>query len=246
MKGGQRYLWLLAAVAVAVVIATMLLYIGLNRQETAQVLLPSPAASGSPSDGPEDFSGSIRKIEVNPETVRAVLAYLPRTDSYGRRLSVETFWGEGSGVTSLFVWRLGGSERITVGEGLSSQNILLQNGTVYVWYDDPSRAYSGRAASDDADRWQRIYSYEAQLSEEIDITEAGYTAYNGEPCVFAAFKSPAFGYDCKLYVSVRSGLLLGSETYEGDKPVLRMSSSDLDTTPPDSSIFAAPSMNPAG
>jgi hypothetical protein len=246
MKGKQLYLWLLAAAAALVLISAMLLYFGLNREDTAQVLLPSPAHSGSPSEGLESASGSIRKIEVNPETVRVVLANLPRIDGYSRSISVETFWSEGSGVTSLSVWSLGGSERIIVNEGLSAQNILLQNGTVYVWYDDPSRAYSGKAASDDADRWQRIYSYEALLSEDIEITEAGYAAYSGEPCVFASFKSPAFGYDCKLYVSVQTGLLIGSETYEGGKPVLRMSSSAPDSTPPDSGLFAVPGMKQAG
>jgi len=246
MKGKQLHLWLLAAAVAIALIFIMLLYFGFGREETAQVLLPSPAASGSPSEGPESASGSLRKIEVNPETVRIVLANLPRIDGYSRSISVETFWSEGSGVTSLSVWSLGGSERITVGEGLSAQNILLQNGTVYVWYDDPSRAYSGKAASDDADRWQRIYSFEALLSEDIEITGAGYADYDGEPCVYASFKSPAFGYDCKLYVSVETGLLIGSETYEGGKPVLRMSSSALDINPPDSSLFAVPGTMRAG
>lgn len=246
MKGKQRTLWLLAAAAAAVLCSAILLYFGLDREETAQVLLPSPAASGGPSDGPGNASGGIRKIEVNPETVRLVLANLPRLDGYSRSITVETFWSEGSGVTNLSVWSLGGSERITVGEGLSAQNILLRNGTVYVWYDDPSRAYSGMAAADDADRWQRIYSYEALLSEDIEITEAGCADYNGEPCVFASFKSPAFGYDCRLYVSVQTGLLVGSETYEEGKPVLRMSSGALDGTPPDGSLFAAPNTMRAG
>jgi outer membrane lipoprotein-sorting protein len=234
MKRPRLTLFLTVAAAVGIILF-LIVSLSLNRPDTPEVTLPSPAASDS-GTGQGDGDAP-RTAEVNPATVRAVLAKLSRVDSYSRRITVETFWNGGSSQTALSVWVRGDSERVIVGEGPRSQNILLTDGEVTIWYDNPDHAYTGPAAKDDADRWQRVIDYESLLSEDLTITDAAYDKYNGEPCITVAYLTPELSYVCRLHVSVSSGLLLGSETYDGDTLVLRMTGSDLDITTPEDGVF---------
>jgi hypothetical protein len=239
MKRPRLTLFLSVAAAVAIILF-LVISLSLNRPKTAEVTLPSAAVSDSAANGPEGSGGDPRTAEVNPSTVRAVLATLSRVDSYSRRITLETFWNGGSSQTNLSVWVRGESERVIVGEGPRAQNILLKDGEVTIWYDNPAQAYTGPAAEDDADRWQRVIDYESLLSEDLTITDAAYDEYDGEPCISVSYITPELGYDCRLYISVVSGLLLCSETNDGGALVLRMTGSDLDITTPQDEVFTLP------
>ncbi len=50
----------------------------------------------------------------------------------------------------------------------------------------------------------------------------------------------AFGYVSELYVSLRTGLLIAADSYEGEKCVYRMRSGGLELSTPDESMFVPP------
>ena len=243
MKKLKGKLWLPLIALMALAAVFLLLRLSLQKPELPTVTLPAPTASAGPA-GATGGEDGLQKVEVTPETVRAVLAMMPRADSYARKITAETFWPGGVGVEELYIWVRGTSERIVVGEG--EKNILIVDGTTYIWYDDPLEAYIGKTAEHDAESWQRTESYLALLSADVAITDASYTMYNDEPCIFVAYRTPELRYERRLYVSVGSGLPVGIETWDGDMLTLRITGSDLDISTPGDEYFAAPGLVPVG
>ena len=241
MKKLRGRLWLPMLAVTAVAAIYLLLRLSFARPEPPVVTLPSPAAPAYATGVPGGEEG-LRRLEVTPETVRAVLASLNRADSYSREITAETFWPGGVWVQTLLVWVRGTSERIVIDGG--TKNILLVGEAAYIWYDDPLTAYVGQTAARDADVWQRMESYEALLTGDVVITDAAYVTYNGEPCIFAAFQTQELGYERRLYVSVASGLLIGVETWEGDALLLRMTGSEPDISTPGDEVFHVPGIAP--
>lgn len=84
-------------------------------------------------------------------------------------------------------------------------------------------------------------SYEEVLGlDSSAITDAGYIRLEDEMCIYVRYSSGEFGYDNVCYVSVDTGLLMGSEIYDGSKLIYRMSSTAPDISTPDDSIFTHP------
>ena len=98
--------------------------------------------------------------------------------------------------------------------------IIVTPETLYIWYAGERTPYIGRADSlgDDlrtSDEYQMLITYEDILNlDRRDITDAGYTQYGGEYCVFAEYRSPYLGNSVKYYVSIELGLLIAAEEYD--------------------------------
>ena len=241
-RGTAARIWILAAILAALGILTLLLYFGMSEPETAEVTLPTPVPSGA-ADSPNGEEADLIRAEVSPETVRAVLRTLSqaRVDSYSRHLRAESFWPDGGSVTEMDVYVRGTSQRLIVDGDGTERNILLMNGMTYIWYEDATRVYSGASSVGDAELWQRTEDYGTLLEDEdIVIVDAGYVPYGGENCVCAAYITPELGYERRLYVSVKSGLLMGAETWDGDRLVFRVTGYGLDITTPSDEYFAFP------
>ena len=197
----------------------------------------TPDAATGPEDGAED-----RTLEVNAATVQTVVALLRRAESYSRVLTVQSYWTGGSSETEYEVHVRANQTRVTVRDGSAvERNILLRDGEIRIWYSDAEGVYRGPAEAGDADAWQSIPSYEDLLRLPPEaILEAGYTVYNGETAVYARYVAGPFGYETSCYVSDRNGLLIGSETYDGDVLIYAMRSSPVDISTPDDSVFELP------
>lgn len=231
--------------ALIVLLAAGLVYLVLRLSptasvDTAAVILPTPAAGIDESPGGTAEAES-RVISVTPETVQAAVGMLSRAGSYSRMIIVETFWNGGSSVRHINVSVNGERARLTVSDPRGVKNVLISGGELWIWYADSDSVYHGPAGASDADEYQSLLTYEDILQlNPASITDAGYTDYNGENCIFAEYASGELGYVSRFWISVGTGLLMGSETYDGEQLVYRMDSSVPDVSTPDESVFNPP------
>ena len=234
-----------ALYALIALLAAALVYLVLRLSptaavDTAAVILPTPATEADAS--PDGTAGAqTRVISVTPETVQAAVGTLSRAGSYSRMIIAETFWTGGSAVRSINVSVNGESTRLTISDSRGVKNVLISEGMMWIWYPDSGSVYTGPADGSAADEYQSLLTYEDLLQlDPKSITDAGYMDYNGESCIYAEYTSGELGYVSRFWVSVKSGLLMGSETRDGDELVYRMSSSVPDISTPDESVFQPP------
>ncbi len=234
-----------ALYALIVLLAAALVYLVLRLSptasvDTAEVILPTPAAEADERPGGTAEAQS-RVIAVTPETVQAAVGMLSRAGSYSRMIIAETFWTGGSAVRSINVSVSGERARLTISDSGGVKNVLISGETLWIWYSDSGKIYTGPAGGSAADEYQSLLTYEDLLQlDPKSITDAGYTDYNGESCIYAEYTSGELGYVSRFWVSVKSGLLMGSETRDGDRLVYRMDSSVPDISTPDESVFQPP------
>lgn len=242
MKTRRTNIFVIVTTALAAVVVLYALFGRTPSVETASVILPTPVAGGETQAPGGENDEEITLAAVSPETVQSVIGTLSRTESYSRTVTVENFWNGGSSSTELSVWVDKKNERIRLDTGGDIKNILLSNGTLFIWYEKAGGLYTAPAGgSDEADSWLSCLTYEDLLALPASaITGAGYQKYAGEPCVYAEYRSGSLGYRNIVYVSVVTGLLMGAETYDGDTLIYRMSSSVPDLSIPDSQQFLPP------
>ena len=237
--------YVLIALALAAVAALIIMLAPGSAPETPAVHLSAPPAADSaesPSVAPE---AAARLIEVIPDTVQTVISTLSRADSYSRALTVQDFWNGGSSTTEIDVWVRGDSTRVALRERADEtvKNILIKGGEKWIWYSDAAPVWHGPAREGDADAYQTLLTYEDVLAlDKASITDAGYADYSGENCVYIRYGGGALGYENLCYISDRTGLLMGVETYDGDVLVYAMRSGTPDISTPDESIFAEPNL----
>ena len=234
MSRRSKMLIILLLVLTAAVIAFALFFMG-RSVETTPVTLPSPGQSSAAETsmpGPE-------RVELTGENVTAVLAELTRAESYSGSVTIEDFWDGGSASTQLQVWVNNGRTRVRGERGGSPRNILVSEGTLYIWYDNVSGVFSGPWEGS-ADEWLRALSYEDVLSLPPEqITGAGYAQLSGEECVYVDYTGGLLGYTYRVYVSVSNGLLMGAEKYDGGSLIYRMFA-EYELSVPDESLFVPP------
>ena len=234
MSRRTKMLIILLLVLTAAVIAFALFFMG-RGVETTPVTLPSPGQSSAAETsmpGPE-------RVELTSENVAPVLAELTRAESYSGSVTIEDFWDGGSASTQLQVWVSNGRTRVRGERGGSPRNILVSEGTLYIWYDNVSGVFSGPWEGS-ADEWLRALSYEDVLSLPPEqITGAGYAQLSGEECVYVDYTGGLLGYTYRVYVSVSNGLLMGAEKYDGGSLIYRMFA-EYELSVPDESLFVPP------
>ena len=231
---------------IAAAIVLMLLTSNFSR-ETGSVPFPDPpVASTVPgAPGPD----TLDRVEVTSETVQAVISTLARPETYSRYITIETFWENGGhavytilsavdkGVTSLRIISSVGAEK----------RIIVTPDKLYIWYRGDRVPYIGEkgSAGDEtrtADEWQMLASYEDIMSIDVkDISDAGFTGYNGEDCIYVQYRSALLGYSGKYYISIEFGLVTGAEEYDGTGAlVYKMTAGECTTGTIDPSEFILP------
>ena len=168
-------------------------------------------------------------VEVTPQTVQSLIASLERYESYRRTVAVEYFSdGRSVGTVTAQVWADGGWTRTTA--ALSSgavENAVVGEGTLWLWYDNGPKIYTGPAGEKAADLTQRLPTYEDVLElNKQDITGAGYEERDGQPCVYVEAAGP-LGVVERWWVSVNSGLLVAAETEKDGQVVYTMRARDV-------------------
>ena len=235
MKDKKLIVSSIIIIAAAIVVLLFSIFGGIGGGKTPAVLLPG---SGS------DTAGDSSLANVTPKTVQSVIATLSRPDSYSCAVTTEDFWGEdGYGKSTLQVWVMGEFTRIQLTENSREKNILVSADGIWIWYSDNSAQvfHADAAQGTDADRWMRAVTYEELMDMDADsITAAGYAKYAGESCVWAEYTTPELGYRCREYISVNTGILMGTESWDGTKLVYRMKCGTPSVAPQDAVLFKAP------
>ena len=211
-----------AFAALLVLVVAFLLRVSLHRAPA--VTLPETDTSGGGSGVvSETGQEAIRRVEVTPETVQRVIERLARPDNYSRTVTVERYWSDGGGQTTVNVRAADGWARIDVYEENEEQrHIIVGDGTSWIWYGADSPVFSGAAALN-ADEEQSIPTYEdILLLDTGDITLADYRALEGVNCIFVETAPDDLGYVDRWWVGVDSGLLVAAERLGATGVVYRM------------------------
>lgn len=232
-------------VLIGIVIAVAILSsfgLGLFSPNTAQIQLPTPAASQTMEPvGEEEYV----RVEITTETVQYVVKHtLTRPESYGRNVTIEDFWGEGeSGVTRATVWVDDGWTHTTATlPGGTVRHSIVGDGQFWLWYEGNSRVLTGEADEDSADlEGQRIPTYEDVLKlKQSDIADAGYEDKEGVSCIFVETVPDSQGYVERYWISTDSGLLSCAETRLDGRLIYRMSAFSVDRPVPENASFTLP------
>ena len=235
MKRRSKLLIIVLLALTAAVIVYALFFMG-QGVETSAVAMPTSGAS----DGVESTdSPGYNEARLTTSNVQAVLAELSRAENYSAILTIEDHWDGGSASQELHVWVSGGRVRIRGSAGGSSRNILVADGTLYIWSDSVSGVYSA-PYSQNTDIWMRSLTYEDVLDLPVDrITDASYEQFSGTDCIYVQYNDGSNNYVNRIYVSVSTGLLMGAETIENGELIYRMYST-VDLSTPEDGLFTPP------
>ena len=211
---------------------------------TPEVILPSSSAQSGVSSGDPDGSDALfRPVEVTPDTVSGVVATLARPTSYYQELAVETFWAEGTSSTQVQVWVDGGwyHSRQALPSGVIRHD-LVGDGTLYYWYEGSRQFETAPADERSFDLAQHIPTYETVLDADPEqITGTGYDdSRGGIPCIYVEVSAPGGERVDRYWISVESGLLISSETLEGEELLYRMTAYSPIQSCPSGTTFQLP------
>lgn len=224
---------LIIAIAVTLlIVAAMFTSFGrsLFSMRTEHIQLPEPGASSSSQEGGGSSQSAelFQRVEVTPQTVQSVIRTLERSTSYYWELTVETFWTGGSSATS-------------VHPGLIRHDLISED-TVYYWYEGSSDYLTAPAEGGSADLAQHIPTYETVLDADPEqITGTGYDdSRGGIPCIYVEVSAPGGERVDRYWISVESGLLISSETLEGEELLYRMTAYSPIQSCPSGTTFQLP------
>ena len=125
----------IAVIATLVLLAGILLFLAspLSAKKTAEVHLPE-IQDRLPEHTGAAVPRELTQVDVNPETVQAVISTLNRPDSYSRTLQVFQFWAGGGRTSEIRVWVRSGDVRLNGCAGRvnartvsGESNVTLQN-----------------------------------------------------------------------------------------------------------------------
>jgi len=203
---------------IAAALSVILLISYLNR-EVVEVALPDTPVATEPTAG--NGTDALGRVEVNRDTVQAVVSSFARPDSYSRDVWIESYWESGQAVYNI---------KVSVADGMTSllavpqigaeKRIIVTPDALYIWYKGDRQPFIGGAGSagDDsreADEWQMMITYEDILElNKYDIIDAGYTQYDGADCVFAVYLSPMLGNTTTYFVSLGLGLVIAADEHD--------------------------------
>ena len=218
------------------IVATALICVALwqisSRDETFVIPLPPVTTmSEDPGDG---APGGADVISVSADTVQAVIATLARPSVYARDMMVERYWTDGNSVTNLRIEVRDGTTLLRTTSGGTEKNVLAAADATYIWYsgDREPYVYDGGATTD---AFSMIVTYEdifaLRPSEIIDAAfiAAPPGAIDSVGEIMVVYSSGELGYVTECRVSIRLGLLVGAEVYDGDTLIYRMTVGATDT-----------------
>ncbi|MDR3210213.1 MAG: hypothetical protein LBT36_06280, partial [Oscillospiraceae bacterium] len=189
-----------------ILVVSLLLSTG-QRQPIEFALPPEVSPTAAPGEN-ANLAG-IRVVTVNTETVQDVIATLERPARYTRDLRVESFWDGGSATYNFTTAVSDGRAALRTVAGSAQKNIVVKDGTAYIWYAGDSRAVAVPADSPDApDEYQMLLTYEDILELEPSSILGAELLTDGDMRLFVRYIGGELGYITECCVSVALGLLV--------------------------------------
>jgi len=213
----------ITVIGVLIIVAAlslMLLTPYLSRESDSIRLPDTPPATERPNGTGTD---ALDRVEVNKDTIQAVITTIERPDTYNRDIVIESFWEGGEVTYDISVSVVDGitSLRVLPPSGVDKR-IIVTPDTLYIWYRGDRSPFIGETnsagdGSRAADEWQMLITYEDVLRlDKNDMISAGYTEYEGVVCVYAEYRSQLLGNTMTYYISLDLGLVVAAEEYDRD------------------------------
>lgn len=202
---------------------------------------------GSDGDSPNISTGSalftaesVAEVNITKDNAKTIIATLARPAAYTGRVSNTLYYDGGEATKTSRRYVLSGVTRTdTLNADGAVQSTLIRKGdAVYAWNAGDSRAYQGAAGGFSDDAAAMLPTWEDVLSEDVVLTEAKKENLGYEPCITVTFERD--GYRCVYAVSTVTGLLRQAAFYDGDTLARKVAVGEVDTTPPDGSLFTLP------
>ena len=190
----------------------------------------------------EKNNGALTVVEISPDTVQAAIATLSRPESYRRTITLEQFWGNGSGSYEVTATVSGSWSRTdrTMPDG-RIRHCISGPETVYIWYNNEREIYTGAAGEITADHEQSIPTYEEILELPVEeITAADYRSVSDVKCIYVESVSSDASSTLRYWVSVETGLLVAAEKLVNGEAVYRMGALAVDLVEPVPAEFTLP------
>lgn len=199
-------------------------------------VMPADQAAEDSATG----GNALTVVEVTPKTVQMAISTLARPETYRRTVSVEQFWGTGSGSYEMMVTAYSPWTRIDrfMPDGRVRHSIMKTD-TVYVWYNNETEVYAAPAGDISADNEQTIPTYEDILELSVEsISAADYRRLSDVECIYVEASDDL--YVLRYWVSVDSGLLVAAEKLLDEEVVYRMEALTVDQWEPTAAEFTLP------
>ena len=181
-------------------------------------------------------------VQITPETGQTALAPLSRPEGYRRTITLEQFWGTGSGAYEITATVNGPWTRTdrTMPDG-RVRHCISGTDVVYIWYNNEKELYTSSMGEITADNEQSIPTYEdiLELPQE-EIIVADYRSVSDVNCIYVEAVSSEVNCTLRYWVSVESGLLVAAEKLLDDETVYRMGALTVDQTEPSTADFTLP------
>ena len=210
---------LLTALALTVII--MMRLFASDSGEPEVILMP-PVAVGIGTQNDDD---TIVRAEINRENVLNVISTLERADNNYRRVLLRRLSGGSQyALTEYQVWESAGRYRVSESRrGVPVKNFLVLESEFWIWYDDSGAVFHREGTTfSEADPFLGLLTYEDVFDiPDEDIISVGISDLFLD-CIHVVYRGGSFGYVTHLYVSQSTGLLIASETYDGDTLIFDM------------------------
>ncbi|MCL2201496.1 MAG: hypothetical protein FWB75_05980 [Oscillospiraceae bacterium] len=205
---------MLIGAAIGVLLLTS--YLG---RDSAAIELPETPVMAERPGGP--VPDELTRIEVNRETVQAVIYNLSRPQVYSRDVVIESFWDGGQAVFTIGVNTYYGNTSLFISPPVGPHRRIIVTGAhLYIWYEGDAAPFVGIPSPQGdgvrtADEWNMLLTFENIMNlNGNDIIDAGITEHLGEICLFVVYNSAELGNTRRYYVSVDLGLVISAEVHD--------------------------------
>ena len=225
----------LGALALLLCMAGVLYLSSAGRErDVPKIVLPGTIEQEQPSDeDPEDTAGlntHLTQVRITPDNVRSVIATMARPENYSAAATVTLAWSSGSYTQTRRVYVKDGFTKVEVlaDNGRTERHIITDDTRVFMWNEGDANYYRGSLGDFSADDSLLIPTYEA-IADLPDgaITDASYTVYAGENCIYVASRDETLGEDVYFWISLDSGLLIHTERVRDELVVYTMTLAGL-------------------
>lgn len=214
--------------------------------ETTPVVLPAETQIPGNVSAPQGEDVTLQNvIDVTEENVQTAVSALERPQEYFVQMSTLLTSSSGTRETLVSLWVSGEHTRTIVTSADSVKNILTEGTKFWIWYsDDTESVFGGSAESRSAALAEALnglpdYTEVIGLDSEL-ITDAGYTVFEDEPCIYVRTTEPG-ELESEYFISVGNGLLKGYTRTEDGQEVFSLVCEYAELSPDDSGLFELPS-----
>ncbi|GEM_PF-802290 len=181
-------------------------------------------------------------VTVTADNVCQMIAALDRPENFSLKMTTELFYGDESSASYHVLYHSGTLSLVETGqsETVFDRYALYSSGTAYLWNKGENSYRSVPVGSFTYDDSLSVPTYETVIAlPEDSILSAEYVTVNGLGCI-GVTSVPDDGYEDRLYISTKYGLLVYCESYYDGELIYRCNANSISIGSVSSEIFVLP------